>query len=928
MNTVSPTKKAKPTISLNFKIPILIFLVITTIMLAMLGMYYLESNQALIRKGEQELLLEAHARGAQLQENLTFLKNDVKFLSKVPPIHGIIRAQQNKGIDPVDGSSQEIWKQRLSSIFKEMLSSKSNYTQIAYISAEKNFLALVHEGKEAPSIHDIEFYEKIINSPDKQVILSEVNLEDGDNSALAPMLNAAIPVYDNVGEIFGFILVTVNYTEILDQLSRQITNKNIYIVNSQGNYLLSSNQVHTQNKLHKIQNDYPLLAKVFSNEKEVAHLISKPLHYKKEFIMFVKIPLDQNDNTHFLGLALVQNTNQFLFDAINFRNRSLVFALSISIFILILAIILARYLTAPLKVMRRWVEAIEKGEAENIKLPQSNDEIGVLSASFQKLVASLKQSKDEISLLYQNTKIAQEAKNVPQALEESISLICKTLNWPVGHAYFLLKNDQSRLTPSGIWYSEDKQLTEEFRKITGQIYLHKGEGLPGKVWEQLQPIWIKDIQTDDSILRPRHCTDLCLHSAVAVPIIVWNRLVAVLEFFSYEAFPEDQDMLMMLFSIGKQIGRVWERRESEKLIEESEVRNRTLIETAMDCIVVINAHGIIEQCNHATEITFGYTTKELVGENIKKLMPEPYRSNHDQYLKNYICTRQAKIMGTRREVVAQRKNGEEFPAEICINEMKIDNKWLFSGTVRDLTEVKQLEKLKNQFVSVVSHELRTPLTSIRGSLGLVAHQLSPELPQKSLDLIQIANSNCLRLSKLVNDILDMEKIQAGKIDFVFEETDIIPFIKKVIHENEAYAREHGVTLSFTPKIASTTVLIDQDRINQVLTNLISNAVKFSPMQENVNIDLSIAQGKVNINVADKGPGIPTEHHQSIFSPFTQVDTSDSRQKQGSGLGLTISKQIIERHGGKILLNSAPGAGTTFIIELMEYNQKLKNVSNI
>jgi PAS domain S-box-containing protein len=236
------------------------------------------------------------------------------------------------------------------------------------------------------------------------------------------------------------------------------------------------------------------------------------------------------------------------------------------------------------------------------------------------------------------------------------------------------------------------------------------------------------------------------------------------------------------------------------------------------------------------------------------------------------------------------------------------------SVVQDISEFKRVDRMKNEFVSMVSHELRTPLTSIRGSLGLIAGGVAGKLPDAAKGLIDIANNNCERLIRLINDILDTEKIESGKMRFELAEIALGPLIERSIADNKGFARQHNVEITLHEPSEPLPVVVDADRLNQVLTNLISNAVKFSPAGAAVDVTLSRVEDRARVEVRDRGSGIPEEFRARIFQKFSQADSSDARQKGGTGLGLNISKAIVERMGGAIGFTTQSGEGTAFFFE--------------
>lgn len=234
--------------------------------------------------------------------------------------------------------------------------------------------------------------------------------------------------------------------------------------------------------------------------------------------------------------------------------------------------------------------------------------------------------------------------------------------------------------------------------------------------------------------------------------------------------------------------------------------------------------------------------------------------------------------------------------------------WSF---IQDITERKRIEQMKNEFVSAVSHELRTPLTAISGSLGLIAGGMLGELPDNIKNMLTIAHKNSLRLTLLINDLLDMEKLLAGKMDFDMRVQPLLPIVQQSLESNTAYADTFDVALVLQVQTDDVPVRLDAQRLQQVLANFISNAVKFSPAKGQVEIVVTREDNQAKMSVVDHGPGISDEFRARIFQKFSQADSSDSRRRGGTGLGLAISKEFVERMQGTIGFESRPGQGATF-----------------
>lgn len=354
---------------------------------------------------------------------------------------------------------------------------------------------------------------------------------------------------------------------------------------------------------------------------------------------------------------------------------------------------------------------------------------------------------------------------------------------------------------------------------------------------------------------------------------------------------------------------------SEISLRDQATRLTSILDHVVDAIITINESGSIESWSKGAERLFGYHADEVLRRNVRMLMPEPHSSGHDGYLRRYMQTGERRIMGKRREVQALRKDGSLLPVDLGISEMWIGKRRLFIGIVRDISARLEVERLKNEFVSTVSHELRTPLTSIAGSLGLLSGGVAGAIPPKAQRLIEIARQNCERLVRLINDILDLEKAEADRLDLQFKPQQMKPLVQAIMEENRAFARNFKVTLELSADSIDECVLIDRDRFSQVLTNLLSNAAKFSPRGGVVVVATRREGEELHVDVTDSGPGIAPEFQQRIFQKFAQADSSDARAKGGTGLGLSIARTLSEKMGGRLSFETAVGEGTTFTVSL-------------
>lgn len=351
------------------------------------------------------------------------------------------------------------------------------------------------------------------------------------------------------------------------------------------------------------------------------------------------------------------------------------------------------------------------------------------------------------------------------------------------------------------------------------------------------------------------------------------------------------------------------------LQEESEAKLRNLVE---------NIPGAAYRCRIDTDWTMEYCSR-----GIQELTGYPASDFVDGAIRTYTSIIEPDDRATRQAFSGQSVHESKYR----IRHANGQTRWIWErsraghdsqgravyleGLLFDITDLKQAERMKNEFVSTVSHELRTPLTSIYGSLELLQSGLLGKLPDDAVDLIQMAFANSLRLKSLIDDLLDMEKMAAGKFRFEMARQALMPLVDQTLAANQSYAGQNQVRLVLAARLDDAWVRVDGQRLIQALTNLISNAAKFSPAAEQVTVAVQRISDRLRITVNDHGPGIPLEFRKHIFEKFTQADSSNTREKGGTGLGLAITRELVTGMSGTIGFESTPGQGTTFYIDLPE-----------
>jgi PAS domain S-box-containing protein len=379
-----------------------------------------------------------------------------------------------------------------------------------------------------------------------------------------------------------------------------------------------------------------------------------------------------------------------------------------------------------------------------------------------------------------------------------------------------------------------------------------------------------------------------------------------------------------------------EQQKLDQRLRDQHFYTRSLIESNIDALMTTDAAGIITDVNRQMEALTGCTRDELIGAPFKNYFTDPERAAagikrvlREKKITNYELTARARdgkmtvvsynattfydrdrtlqgVFAAARDITERRH------IEQMLQEKNVELESAKSVAEQTVERLEEVEQLKKGFLSTVSHELRTPLTSIRGSLGLLASGAAGPLPDHVVEVVALAERNAIRLMALIEDILDLERLETGKIELQMTRVPIASILRRAMESLAAFGA-HGVTVD-APNVSSS-IDVDADRIVQVLVNLLSNAVKFSPPGGVVTIAVTVDGQWTEFRVIDHGRGVPAVHRRAIFERFRQVDPSDAREKGGAGLGLAICKSIVEQHGGSIGVESEEGAGSAFWFRL-------------
>jgi PAS domain S-box-containing protein len=859
--------------------------------------------------------IETHARlvASKLEDVLGDAKADVIILNSARGLDELVRARVSKKNGASDDLLVESARDRLAFFMKSQLLTKKSYSQYRIIgihdggreiirvdrSGPNGAVRIVRNDELRPVGHTSYFRDTVKLAPGEIYSSPVVLRSDSRHAPLAhaPIVEIATPIFSPDRSIFGILAIDVDLTPMFESVRPLLrdgessvddvgtpsrsSGRRLYIVNDRGEYLIHPNSAREftngSNTPRRMTDDFSELSALLATKRLQSRMISDAggARFGASFV-----PLRIAKDSWLAVVELVPHA-EIVAPIGAVQRASLIAGIGALFCAVALAILLARSIARPVVQMMKAIQTI--GPDSSLQIPEgvtrNTGEVGILAASFERMAKELNEKAIRVK-----REIEKRERMYVQLCDSSTQQNAIFANAVDG----ILTLDESgridTLNPAA------ERMFGCFSQRT------VGSGIGEFI----------SIEDQDGGMTPATMSLLITANFAASHRLVGRRRDGT-------TFPIE--VLLAPMSVGgRKMFVIFVRDLTAR--KSAEERFRLAVELCPSGMVMYKADGTILLVNTETEKLFRYPRDELIGKSVDLLIPQGSRAEHARWHQAIFDSARAHSVGARGEFLGLRKDGTEFPIEIALNTIPMrDGSTVLLSSINDVSNRKRSEQAKDEFVAMVSHELRTPLTSITASLGLLVADPADSLAEPAKRLLIIAHSNSMRLVRLLNDILDIEKIESGKIEFHMRRIDVRLLVEQAIEANRGFASQFNVVVKLDPESVDAPVHVDVDRLTQVITNLLSNAAKYSPAGGEVMVTIAEIGKFVRISVRDHGPGIPEKFKSRIFERFAQAESAETREKGGTGLGLSIVKQIVNKLGGEAGFEAAPSGGSIFFVDL-------------
>lgn len=441
------------------------------------------------------------------------------------------------------------------------------------------------------------------------------------------------------------------------------------------------------------------------------------------------------------------------------------------------------------------------------------------------------------------------------------------------------------------------------------------------------------MRSDKPIISPNLARDMrsgtlpsghpAIGSFIGIPIFSGRQQIAILGLansplgYTNQTAEELEPILKSIAQFVQTMNHEQQHARDKAALEASTQHTQTILNDIADGIITISKEGIIQSFNHAAETIFGYRAKQIIGKNVSELMPEPYKSQHDDYLKSHIKTGKKNILGIGREVSGLRRNGDEFPMDLMVSRVFQNGEPIFIGIIRDITEKKRIDDLRSQFITAASNEILGPLNVIAEAISLLQTSDQGKVPESLQHALEIAQNNAIKLQKLMSDLIEVHNLSKGNTPFKLQTQMVLPLIEETLVRNKAFSEIYQCHVLIKSTPANLTIHTDKNRFHQAFAQLLQYVLKFSEPKSEVPLHISEDRSLVKIAIGITGKTLTEDLRKNLSLYFGHNNEQITQERVAEGdLGLAIAKEIIEKMHGKIHLESK-GNEYYFVVEFQQ-----------